>query len=346
MCRCGSLSSAASSSVPSRKPVDDLVHAVVKRRLIRPPALVHRAEPGLRPRRRADRCADELRALPGSPTTSNFPSSVWTVSAPVSWSASTCRQPLARPAQTSTVQRRRQGERHRQRGLLSCAVEDLSPRCRCDEPGRRCVLGGACGDEVRCALVGLVRISVDADKHASVGPLREVDRTEVVVGQRDAPLRRVGEHERRGAAGGPVLDGRDDRRHQMRQILEPGLHLEAVNDQEVVALEDLGGAGEEAGELAATRVCPGHDGRVRALCVRGLQRLDDLLDLVGARTVNAVTRATGTASASSSVSGTRTSMTQPVDVERRVAVAVLVRDGDVHQAQASVPRIGNRTDEG
>lgn len=243
-------------------------------------------------------------------------------------------------------QRRRQGERHREGGLLSCAVEDLAhPGVAVTGSGRRCVLGGACGDQVGCALVRLVRIGVDADEHAGVGPPGQLDCAKVVVGQRDVPLRRVGEHERRGAPGGAVLDGRDDRRHQVRQVLEAGLHLEAVDDQQVVALEDLGGSGEEAGERPAVRVRAGHHGRVRALRVRSLQRLDDLLDLIGCAHGERGHSRDG--SSLRLVVGERHAyLDDPaVDVERRVAVAVLVRDGDVHQAQASVPRIVHGTDE-
>ena len=327
--------------------IDDLVHPVVKRRLVRPPSLVYGAEPLLRLDRRADRCADQLRRVAGEPHHLELP----LVGLDSERAGVQVSVHVQDPRRSTTPdvrwERRRQGERHRKGWLLGCAVEDLAdPGVAVTGSRRRSVLGGARSDQVRGALVRLVRIRVDADEHAGVGPLGQVDRLEVVVGQRDAPLRRVGEHERRRAPGGPVLDSRDNRRHQVRQILEADPDLETVDDQQAVAVEDLGGAGEEAGERAAVRARAGHHGPVRARRVRGLQRLDDLVDLVG-RADGERRHPCNWGSLGLVVGERHAYLDDPaVDVERRVAVAVLVRDGDVHQAQASVPRIVHRTDEG
>ncbi|MFJ2977665.1 hypothetical protein ACIPEP_02290 [Curtobacterium sp. NPDC087082] len=308
---------------------------------------MHGAEPGLRRDRSADRGADELRCVAGEPD--DLELSV------VGLYGERAGVPIGVDVQESRRcaspdvrrERRRQRERHRESRLFRCAVEDLAdPGLAVTGSGRRCVLRGSRSDQVCRPLVSLVRIRVDADEHASVCPLGEVDRLEVVVGQRDVPPRRVGKHEGCRPPGGTVLRRGHDGRHQERQILDAGVDLEAVDDQQVVALEDLGGAGDEADERSAVRIGARHHRRVRALSVRGLQRLDDLVDVVG-RTDGERRHPRDGGRLRFVIGERHAHLDDPaVDVEGRVAVAVLVRDRDVHQTQASFPRVAHSADEG
>lgn len=282
--------------------------------------------------------------MPGSPASSNSPPSVSDRDGDRAGVDVDVQEARRRTGPSGRRECRRQRERQSDGRLFggpaqALAVPDLSGA----RSGLRCFLAGARSDQVRCALMSLIRTRIDPAEHCGFGPRRELHRLQIVFARCDISTMRCQPARSLRCNRRIPANCTHDRREEVRQVLEPIVGLMISSS----SLEDLSGIGEEIVERFALRAGARKNRQARR-CPRRRRSTAPRRSRELPRARAPERKDPGNGVGLGFVTGERDANLDDaaVDVERRVAVAVFVRGGDVYQPQASNSRVVHRTGNG